>query len=81
MILRFERLTVDRCTDPKLVTVSWDVALWSLVKFHCFGGICCFHLQGGRVRILLFPESGGKIFLQNIGKYLADYTVLHPRKQ
>jgi hypothetical protein len=75
MILRFERNTVDRWTDAKLVTVSWDVTLWSPVEFHCFGGICCLHVQGGRARILLFPENGGKIFLRNVGKYLPHYAV------
>jgi hypothetical protein len=80
MIFRFERLTVERWTGAKLVTISWDVTLWSLVDLYCFGGICCLHPQGGRVRILLFPEDGDKRFLQNVGNYLPDYMVLHPRR-
>jgi hypothetical protein len=32
-------------------------------------------------RILFYPEDGDSIPLQNIGKYLPDYTVSHPRRQ
>jgi hypothetical protein len=69
--------------------------LCSVVVYQYFKEICCFYLQGWKVKpsnhtskqsesvwsfgLLLSTEDRSSIFLQNDGKLLWDYIVPHPR--
>jgi hypothetical protein len=54
------------------MTVSCDVAPWSLVEvYQRFRDACCLHHQG---------EDGGIKHLWNVGKFLPDNTAQHHRQ-
>jgi hypothetical protein len=41
----------------------------------------CFHLQGGRLELLFYPEDGGKRFARKVCNVELNYTSLHARRQ
>jgi hypothetical protein len=55
------------------MTVFWDVAPCSLADAdRCFKGDYCLQHR---------PDEGGSKRLRNVGQFLPDYTVQHPRRQ
>jgi hypothetical protein len=50
------------------MAVFWDVALYSLVDTDI------------SEEFTFSPDDGGGKLLRNVGQYLPDYTVLHPRR-
>jgi hypothetical protein len=84
-ILHYIRLlaTTEHCVRfqaPKtvnmLVTVSWDVAPYSLVETgQGFGGAYYLHHQGDH------SNDGSRKHLQNVGQFLRDYMLQHTRRQ
>jgi hypothetical protein len=62
--MRFEVFTAVKIE----ILIFWVVMLCSLIGgYHCFGGTCYLHLQGGR--------DGGSMSLQNVGNHPQDYAV------
>jgi hypothetical protein len=67
-------------------SIFWDITPCSALKdSRRFGEtylIFGFPLPGGfLLGLLLNPEDGGDIFLQNVGCLSTDYTALYPKRQ
>jgi hypothetical protein len=59
--------------------VLWDeLPCRQIDRYTYFGGICCLHLQGRKS--LFCSEYEGNWFLTNVGTYVMNYIMSHPRR-
>jgi hypothetical protein len=62
---RFLSAELRGVTTQKRKSNFYNVTPYSLVnRYHCFGGISCFHLQGRRIRRARMPQA-----VQNCGLF------------
>jgi len=55
------------------VAVLWVVIVCGLVKGTTFRVTCCLHFE---IKSQSCPQYRGNTFLQNVGNFLPDYTVV-----
>jgi hypothetical protein len=72
-------MTLEVLLAVNIKIMVWNVMPFGVVdKYQRFGGTCCLHLQGRKVRQELKERS--RRFFQNIVTYLPIYLVSHLKK-